>query len=312
MSKISLLTTLLRCPICRHDFRFENGAFVCRNGHSFSYQNNIIDVSFAQKIGPIQQRSNDSFQTEWTQFYQNLGWRPHEFSYEKHMFLTYTRSMPNFFINKIVIDAGCGNGRYINVVIKISSPPPQLIIGVDLSDAVYTASRNCSVFNNVVFIKMDINSLPAILKTPVDYIYSIGVLHHTPDAEKAFYNLARRVKKDGFISMFLYGKGNPILYKTIIYLRNYLFQKLSHRAIYYLCVLVAIPCQIFRIKLFGPFILDLINRFIFISPNVHNMFDAYTAGWTSFHEKMKLNSGTKMQVSIVLLSLNSIIHLYTA
>jgi SAM-dependent methyltransferase len=201
------------------------------------------------------------------------------------MFLTYTRSMPNFFIKKVVIDAGCGNGRYINIVNKISSPPPDLIIGIDLSDAIYIAARNCSVFSNVVFMKMDLNFLPRILKTPVDYIYSIGVLHHTPDAEKAFYNLAKCVKKDGFISMFLYGKGNPILYKTNSYLRNSFFQKLSHREIYYLCIFISIPCQIFRIKLFGPFMLDLINRLIFISPNVHNMFDAYTAGWTSFHEK---------------------------
>ena len=31
--------------------------------------------------------------------------------------------------------------------------------------------------------------------------------------------------------------------------------------------------------------LDFVNRVIFVSPDVHNMFDAYTAGYTSFHDR---------------------------
>ena len=48
-------------------------------------------------------------------------------------------------------------------------------------------------------------------------------------------------------------------------------------------MLVAIPCQLFKIKFFGPWMSDLVNRFVFVSSDVHNMFDAYTAGFTSFH-----------------------------
>jgi hypothetical protein len=48
---------------------------------------------------------------------------------------------------------------------------------------------------------------------------------------------------------------------------------------------MAIPCQIFKVKFLGYFLRDLVNRVIYLDNDVHNMFDAYTAGWTSFHEK---------------------------
>ncbi len=283
-----LPTDLFKCPVCGNNFSAELDFLVCAQGHSFPWRKNVIDFSSAEEIDHIQRRSEQSFGIEWTKYYATLGWAPKELAFEKEMFLTYTRAMPNFFSNKIVIDAGCGNGRYINVINNISSPPPRLIIGIDLSDSIFVAAKNCLIFDNVVFVKMNLNLLPKILKNPVDYIYSIGVLHHTPDAKESFYNLAKCVTKQGFISLFLYGKGNPILYRVNCFLRNRFFQKWPHKLVYYLCVLIAIPCQIFRIKFFGPWMLDFIDRLIFVSPDVHNMFDAYTAGYTSFHERKEI------------------------
>ena len=168
----------------------------------------------------------------WNNYYPTLGWSPSDISTETEMFLGYTRSMPNFFAGKVVVDAGCGNSRYINIVNRISDPAPRLIIGIELSDNVHLAARNCSEYGNVVMLKMDLNLLPRVLKEPVDYIYSIGVLHHTPDARKSFVNLSQCVKKGGFLSAFLYGKGNPILYRVNVYLRNRVFRKWPHRLVY--------------------------------------------------------------------------------
>lgn len=298
-------TKLLQCPACESEFALAPAALVCRQGHAFPYQGNVIDLSAAQELDRIQQRSKQSFQVEWGRYYPDLGWKQERLAHETDLFLRYTKAMPNFFSDKIIIDAGCGNGRYINIVNKISSSPPRLIIGVDVSDAVFVAAKNCSIFDNVLLIKSDLNLLPKILKQPVDYIYSIGVLHHTPDAERAFGNLARCIKVRGFLSTALYGKGNPILYRTNFFLRNRVFHKLPHWLTYYLCLLMVVPCQIFRVKFFGPWMLDLVNRFVFVSPDAHNMYDAYTAGWTSFHERAEVeqwyqNSGFECVVEPVL------------
>jgi SAM-dependent methyltransferase len=276
---------LLKCPTCDSDFSLKQNFVTCRKGHLFAYTDNVIDFSAVERVNHIQQRSERSFGIEWTKYYATLGWAGNEFASEKGMFLTYTRSMPNFFAGKIVVDAGCGNGRYINVLNNISSPPPRLVIGIDLSDSIFVAAKNCATFKNVLFVKANLNLLPKILKNPVDYIYSIGVLHHTPSAKESFDNLARCVRPGGFISLYLYGKGNRLLYRVNSFLRNRFFQRWPHRLVYALCVLIAIPSQIFRIRFFGPWTLDFVNRVIFVSPDVHNMFDAYTAGYTSFHEK---------------------------
>jgi SAM-dependent methyltransferase len=279
---------LFQCPKCHSGLSSQSNSLVCDNNHVFPWNRNVIDFSCAAEIDVTQKRSQQSFGIEWTQYYANLGWAPREFSVETEMFLTYTRAMPNFFANSIIVDAGCGNGRYINIINQIASPVPRLIIAVDLSDSIYVAAKNCSNFSNVLFLKMNLNLLPGVLKQPVDYVYSIGVLHHTPSAEAAFESLARCVKKSGFMSVYLYGKGNPLLYRVNSFLRNRLFQKWPHRLVYYLAVLIAIPSQLFRIRFFGPWALDFITRIVFISYDVHNMFDAYTAGYTSFHTKSEV------------------------
>ena len=286
--KTVLLENLLKCPVCGSDFSLKPDNILCAKNHSFPHRGNVIDFSSVDKIDHLQTRSQESFGVEWTQYYANLGWSPKELPVETEMFLTYTRAMPNFFSNNIVIDAGCGNGRYINVVNSISSPPPRLIIGIDLADSIFVAAKNCSKFRNVVFLKVNLNLLPQILEKPVDYIYSIGVLHHTPDAKASFESLVKCVKRNGFISLYLYGKGNALLYRVNSLLRNRFFRRWPHKLVYCLVFLIAIPCQLFRIPFFGPWMLDFITRFVFISYDVHNMFDAYTAGYTSFHEKREV------------------------
>jgi SAM-dependent methyltransferase len=279
------LQQLFKCPICSSSLTQRGDALWCESNHSFPCKGNVVDFSACNSTDPLQQRTHESFEVEWNKYYPKLGWTPGEIPTETGMFLSYTRSMPSFFSDKVVVDAGCGNGRYINIVNRISSPRPKLVIGVELSDNVYLASRNCAEHDNVVFLKMDLNLVPKVLKQPADYIYSIGVLHHTPDARGAFYNLSKAVKDGGFLSMFLYGRGNTFLYRVNTYLRNQFFRNWPHQYVYYLCVLAAIPCQIFRIKFFGAWIDDFVNRFIYVGADVHNMFDAYTAGFTSFHEK---------------------------
>ena len=245
-----LLENLLKCPVCGSDFSLKPDNILCAKNHSFPHRGNVIDFSSVDKIDHLQTRSQESFGVEWTQYYANLGWSPKELPVETEMFLTYTRAMPNFFSNNIVIDAGCGNGRYINVVNSISSPPPRLIIGIDLADSIFVAAKNCSKFRNVVFLKVNLNLLPQILEKPVDYIYSIGVLHHTPDAKASFESLVKCVKRNGFISLYLYGKGNALLYRVNSLLRNRFFRRWPHKLVYCLVFLIAIPCQLFRIPFF--------------------------------------------------------------
>jgi SAM-dependent methyltransferase len=61
-----------------------------------------------------------------------------------------------------------------------------------------------------------------------DVIYSLGVLHHTPDPRQAFLNLVKCLKKEGIISVWLYGaagtfsdfKTNPLRADRKKYVKN--------------------------------------------------------------------------------------------
>jgi SAM-dependent methyltransferase len=100
---------------------------------------------------------------------------------------------------KLVLDAGVGTGRYSEVIASWGGKA----IGVDLSFAVEAASHNLEDFSNAFIAQADIGKLPFAQGT-FDLIFSIGVLHHTPDTRKYFEALVPLLKPGGTIAIWLY------------------------------------------------------------------------------------------------------------
>jgi ubiquinone/menaquinone biosynthesis C-methylase UbiE len=98
-----------------------------------------------------------------------------------------------------VLDAGCGMGRFAEVCINAGAD----VHAIDLSTAVEAAARNLSHHPNVSFYQADIMGLPFADAT-FDFVYSIGVLHHTTNTKKAFLSLTRLVKPGGRIAIWVY------------------------------------------------------------------------------------------------------------
>ncbi len=80
-----------------------------------------------------------------------------------------------------VLDAGCGGGRYSRLVGDHGAN----VLGVDLSTAVDKASSLCVELPNVQIAQADLLDLP-VAESAFDLVFSIGVLHHTPDPRRAF------------------------------------------------------------------------------------------------------------------------------
>ncbi|MEK6982258.1 MAG: methyltransferase domain-containing protein [Candidatus Micrarchaeota archaeon] len=102
---------------------------------------------------------------------------------------------------KLVLDVGCGSGRYLEIASKFGAE----VVGIDLSFAVDAAQENLGKQKNMHIIQANVFSLP-FKEDTFDIIYSIGVLHHTPDCKKAFMCLPNLLKKPGKISIWLYSK----------------------------------------------------------------------------------------------------------
>jgi len=98
-----------------------------------------------------------------------------------------------------VVDVGCGMGKYLAVV----SEHAKMVVGLDLSDALTRARRLLRDRTNVHLVQGNILAAP-LAPAAYDLVYSVGVLHHTPDARAAFLRSASLVKAGGRLAVWLY------------------------------------------------------------------------------------------------------------
>jgi SAM-dependent methyltransferase/uncharacterized protein YbaR (Trm112 family) len=106
---------------------------------------------------------------------------------------------PTTLSGAAVVEVGCGMGKYLKVV----SDHARLVIGLDLSEALLRARRETRDRRNVHLVQGDILSAP-LRPASADFVYSVGVLHHTPDARVAFRRSASLVKPGGRLAVWLY------------------------------------------------------------------------------------------------------------
>jgi len=102
---------------------------------------------------------------------------------------------------KRVLDVGCGMGRFADVVSRMGAE----VVGVDLSYAIESAHANIGSRSNVHFAQANLFQLPFPKKT-FDYIFSIGVLHHTSDCQGAVLGLIPFLKEGGNLAVWVYPK----------------------------------------------------------------------------------------------------------
>lgn len=105
-----------------------------------------------------------------------------------------------FLAGKSVLDAGCGGGRFLKYV---SQSVGSKIIAFDLGFGLRLAKEKNSSANNIAYVQGNILN-PPFRKGVFDFIYSFGVLHHTPDPKNAFSKIASLTKIGGQFAIYLY------------------------------------------------------------------------------------------------------------
>lgn len=115
-----------------------------------------------------------------------------------------------------ILDAGCGNGRVTNLLLKYSSPEVR-ISGIDINPDIARAYFEKD--ERVEILKKDLLENLSDLGN-FDYIYCQEVLHHTSDPYGAFKNLAGLLAKNGEIAIYVYKKKGPIREFTDEFIRS--------------------------------------------------------------------------------------------
>ena len=120
--------------------------------------------------------------------------------YTEEMFFKITNLEKKSIKNKLFLDLGCGSGRFVDIVNSYEG----FIIAIDFTSAIDIAKRNIQN-DNILFVQGDALNLP--IKTEVvDFVYSIGVLHHTPNPKKGIEQAYKVLKKEGAFAISLYSE----------------------------------------------------------------------------------------------------------
>lgn len=179
---------------------------------------------------------------------------------------------------KLVLDVGCGMGRFADVVSRWGGN----VVAIDLSYAVEAAYQNIGRRHNVWVMQADLFHVP-FREEGFDIIYSIGVLHHTPDCEAAFRQLPRLLKPGGTVAIWVYGMTGPWVRISDYYRK--VSVRMPSRLLYALCHLAVPLGPIYRIPVFG----QVLNTVLPISTHpkaewrILDTFDRYAPHYQSKH-----------------------------
>ncbi len=168
------------------------------------------------------QQTVDRFGRQWQDF-DFIG--PH---YEKQFLGWIAPNTAESFRGQVVLEGGCGKGRHSALVARWGAKD---VLAVDLGSAVDVAYANTREHPNVHVIQADLFHLP-VRAGSVDAAFSVGVLHHTPDPQGAFRQLASRVRPGGRVIAWVYGaENNEWITRYVDPVRHGLTSRLPHRAL---------------------------------------------------------------------------------
>lgn len=166
----------LRCTTCSIDFPVigEIPRFVPKENYaeSFGLQwNRFASTQIDSKVGTTRSENRFREETLWDE---------------------------SQLAGKLVLDAGCGSGRFSEIALKLGAS----LIAVDYSSAVDASKQNLSAPNKLI-VQGDLAALPVLDQT-FDFIYCIGVLQHTSEPARIVKELLRCLKIGGEITLTFY------------------------------------------------------------------------------------------------------------
>jgi SAM-dependent methyltransferase len=143
----------------------------------------------------------DNFGMQWNKFRKTQldSYSGHLISAER--FWTATSWQPEDMADQWVLDAGCGAGRFAEVAVKANAR----VVAMDYSGAVDACYANLRQHRGLHVVQGDICNLP-FTRGAFPFVYSLGVLQHTPDVEKAATALFSMVAPGGRICIDFYEK----------------------------------------------------------------------------------------------------------
>ena len=197
------LLDLLACPGCRtqleisvveeQDGDIREGELVCSAcGKKFPIAKSIPRFVEAHNYA-------NSFGLQWNKYarLQLDSQNGTTFSHER--FYSITEWTPESLRGSLVLDGGCGAGRFAEIALAAGAE----VVALDLSAAVDACRTNLLAHPMLHCVQASLFELP-FRDRIFDTVYSIGVIQHTPDPRRAVDCLVEKVAAGGRIGLWIY------------------------------------------------------------------------------------------------------------
>jgi len=197
------LLRLLCCPSCSGELillhvlegedEVKSGTLGCASCAAEFPVNNYVP----RFVPEVNYSGNFGFQ--WNRFSQTQLDSCSGHPISRARFFQETEWTPQELQGAIVLDAGCGSGRFAEIALDCGAT----VIAMDYSSAVDACWNNLRDRPRFHAVQADICHLP-FRNSSFDYVYSLGVLQHTSDPRSAFAALPRCLKAGGSIAVDIY------------------------------------------------------------------------------------------------------------
>ena len=140
-----------------------------------------------------------SFGRQWNKFARLQLDSVNGTTFSHDRFYSITEWDPCALKGKVVLDAGCGAGRFAEVVLQAGAE----VVAVDLSSAVDACRQNLSRHPQIHCVQASLYELPFRDGT-FDFVYCIGVIQHTPDPRGSVLSILAKTAFGGQAGLWIY------------------------------------------------------------------------------------------------------------
>lgn len=200
-----ILLTRMRCPNTRQFLRLECAEYSGNEIDSgwLVSEDRAYKYPIRNGIPRFVPESNyaDNFGMQWMRFSKTQLDSHSGRSISADRFWAATSWRPADMKDQWALDVGCGAGRFAEVALGAGAQ----VVALDYSCAVDACHANLRQHPNLHVVQGDIYALPFVPKS-FTFVYSLGVLQHTPDVANAFFALPPMLAGGGHLCVDYYEK----------------------------------------------------------------------------------------------------------
>jgi SAM-dependent methyltransferase/uncharacterized protein YbaR (Trm112 family) len=204
------LLELLACPYDEERLTLKrDDTLVCAAGHAWRVDGGVPRM-VPEEDGGDRDETEASFSSKWTRVSSDeVAQRyrqQHEWYVQRYGFGD-EGGLASFLADKRrVLEAGTGTGGDAARFARLGDAQ---VVGIDLSAAIDVAQAEFGGPANLDYVQADLMR-PPFPRGGFDFISSDQVIHHTPDAPRAFQTLADRLAPGGHLAVYVYKVKAPL------------------------------------------------------------------------------------------------------